>query len=175
MQMNIPNQQQMNSYTPSYGSYPYNPVQRFQQQDPQFQNIQAQPQNYGIHPGINGKMVLSVENITANDVPMDGTVAFFPKQDLSEIYAKQWAANGTINTVVYKPYIEGDNTQTTNSIGESKNSKIDLSEESIELFMKKFDEVFKKIEELESKIVKSSTSQRKSSTSKRSVSENETD
>lgn len=113
MQMNIPNQQQMNSYTPSYGSYPYNPVQRFQQQEQQFQNVPAQPQNYGIHPGINGKMVLSVENITANDVPMDGTVAFFPKQDLSEIYAKQWAANGTINTVVYKPYIEGDNTQTT--------------------------------------------------------------
>ena len=111
-------------------------------------------------------MVLSVENITANDVPMDGTVAFFPKQDLSEIYAKQWAANGTINTVVYKPYIEGDNTQTTNSMGDSQNSKIDLSEESIQVFMKKFDEVFKKIEELESKLVKSSTSQRKSSTSK---------
>ena len=42
---------------------------------------------------INGRVVQSADMITANDVPMDGSVAFFPTQDLSEIYAKSWDAS----------------------------------------------------------------------------------
>lgn len=34
---------------------------------------------------LTGKVVQTLEAITANDVPMDGTAAFFPKQDLSEM------------------------------------------------------------------------------------------
>ena len=52
---------------------------------------------------INGRVVQSADMITANDVPMDGSVAFFPTQDLSEIYAKSWDANGKIVTRLFKP------------------------------------------------------------------------
>lgn len=62
-------------------------------------NQQAMPQQIA---GVNGRIVQAVENINANEVPMDGSMAFFPKQDLSEIYVKGWNANGTINTIVYK-------------------------------------------------------------------------
>lgn len=65
----------------------------------QFQQMQS---------GINGKVVPAVENITANDVPMDGSVAFFPRQDMSEIYAKSWNADGTIRTIVFKPVLDGN-------------------------------------------------------------------
>lgn len=56
-----------------------------------------------VQTGIAGKIVQSVEQVVANDVPMDGSIAVFPKQDLSEIYAKQWGADGTIKTVVFRP------------------------------------------------------------------------
>lgn len=45
-------------------------------------NQQPMPQQIA---GINGRIVQAVENINANEVPMDGSMAFFPKQDMSEI------------------------------------------------------------------------------------------
>lgn len=62
-------------------------------------NQQPMPQQIA---GINGRIVQAVENINANEVPMDGSMAFFPKQDMSEIYVKGWNADGTIRTIVYK-------------------------------------------------------------------------
>lgn len=63
-------------------------------------NQQPMPQQIA---GINGRIVQAVENINANEVPMDGSMAFFPKQDMSKIYVKGWNADGTIRTIVYKP------------------------------------------------------------------------
>lgn len=107
----------MNNYLPQYGAYQYNPmanIQRFQSQEqiqPQIQ--QPVPQQIA---GINGRIVQAVENINANEVPMDGSMAFFPKQDMSEIYVKGWNADGTIRTIVYKPYTDPKDNQTVNSI-----------------------------------------------------------
>lgn len=73
--MNMPYQQPMMNYTPNYGAYQYNPManyQRYQQPEPT--------------QGISGRVVQAVETINPNEVPMDGSVAFFPKQDLTEIY-----------------------------------------------------------------------------------------
>lgn len=122
-------------------------------------NQQAMPQQPA---GINGRIVQAVENINANEVPMDGSMAFFPKQDLSEIYVKGWNANGTINTIVYKPYTEPNN-QTTNSMANAENAKFTLSDESTELFMSKFDELSEKIGQLENRFDKSLGTQRKTS------------
>lgn len=52
---------------------------------------------------LNGMMVQSIETITADAVPMDGSAAFFPKQDLSEIYVKSWNPDGTIKTLTFRP------------------------------------------------------------------------
>lgn len=90
--MNMPYQQPMMNYTPNYGAYQYNPMasyQRYQQPEPT--------------QGISGRVVQAVETINPNEVPMDGSVAFFPKQDLTEIYAKSWNADGTIRTLTFKP------------------------------------------------------------------------
>ena len=104
MQMNPYQISQTNSYVPQYQSYQqaYNPMQNIQrfQQPQQFEQMQQ---------GIFGKVVQSQDSIVANDVPMNGAVAFFPKSDLSEIYAKQWSADGTISTMVFKP-VQNDNT-----------------------------------------------------------------
>lgn len=108
--MPIPNQmyQPYNQQT-MYGQY--NSYYPYQYQQPRYDLQQNQPlfnQQQSIQPqqqaGLNGKVVQAVEQITANDVPMDGSVAVFPKQDMSEIYTKSWNADGTIRTIVYRPY-----------------------------------------------------------------------
>ena len=126
--MNNPYQQPiMSNYIPQYGAYQYNPmanIQRFQSQEqiqPQIQ--QPMPQQIA---GINGRIVQTVENINANEVPMDGSMAFFPKQDMSEIYVKGWNADGTIKTVVYKPYTAPKDNQTVNSMANTENAKFTL-------------------------------------------------
>lgn len=123
-------------------------------------NQQAMPQQPA---GINGRIVQAVENINANEVPMDGSMAFFPKQDMSEIYVKGWNANGTINTIVYKPYTAPKDNQTVNSMANTENAKFTLSDESTQLFLNKFDELSEKIGRLEDRFDKSLGTQRKTS------------
>ena len=144
MQMNPYQIPQANNYIPQYQTYQqaYNPMQNIQrfQQPQQFEQMQQ---------GIFGKVVQSQDSIVANDVPMNGSVAFFPKSDLSEIYAKQWSADGTISTMVFKP-IQNDNPNKLSQ--DTEKLKIGLSDEATEIFNKHFDTLFSKMEELEKKI-----------------------
>lgn len=138
----------------------YNPLAQVQNRAIDYQqNIPNNYQQNQIVQGINGKIIAEMSQITANDVPMDGSVAFFPKQDLSEVYAKSWNADGTIRTVTYKPVL--DNEPKTTS--EPEKLKCDLSEESAQNIMNKFDEISDRLGQLE----KSLQSQRKTSQSQR--------
>ena len=79
------------------------PQQQFYNQTAAVQQYQQPSYMQQAAQRINGRVVQSADMITANDVPMDGSVAFFPTQDLSEIYAKSWDANGKIVTRLFKP------------------------------------------------------------------------
>jgi hypothetical protein len=155
--MPIPNQmyQPYNQQT-MYGQY--NSYYPYQYQQPRYDLQQNQPlfnQQQSIQPqqqaGLNGKVVQAVEQITANDVPMDGSVAVFPKQDMSEIYTKSWNADGTIRTIVYKPYTASQPDVANNSADMSK-MKMGLSDEATEAFMARFDSLERKFDELMPKI-----------------------
>lgn len=137
-------------------------LQNYQQslQQPMQMNQQPMPQQIA---GINGRVVQAVENINANEVPMDGSMAFFPKQDLSEIYVKGWNANGRIKTIVYKPYTESDGNNVSNPTTDIENAKFTLSDESTQLFLNKFEELSEKIGQLEDRFDKSLGTQRKTS------------
>lgn len=154
-----------NSYMQSQNPYMdrMNFLQNYQQslqQQPMQMNQQPIPQQI---VGINGRIVQAVENINANEVPMDGSMAFFPKQDMSEIYVKGWNADGTIRTIVYKPYTEPGGSNAGNPTTDIENAKFTLSDESTELFMSKFDELSEKIGQLEDRFDKSLGTQRKTS------------
>lgn len=138
-----------------------NYMQQYQQnlQPVQQQSVPVQPQQT---IGIAGRTVQSVEQITANEVPMDGSLAFFPKQDMTEIYAKQWNADGTIKTVIYRPVIDN----AVNSQGNNQNQQITIPDEVTKVFMDRFDELSNKMEQLENSLTKSSTNVRKTSTKK---------
>lgn len=137
-------------------------LQNYQQslQQPMQMNQQPVPQQTA---GINGRVVQAVENINANEVPMDGSMAFFPKQDLSEIYVKGWNANGRIKTIVYKPYTESDGNNVSSPTTDIENTKFTLSDESTQLFLNKFEELSEKIGQLEDRFDKSLGTQRKTS------------
>ncbi len=161
---------QMNNYGQQYNpQQPYMDrlagLQQYQQtlQQPQMVGTQMSLPNQSI--GLNGKMVDTVEQITANDVPMDGSVAIFPKKDMSEIYLKSWTPNGTIATVVFKPILEA---QENNSISTPTEMKIGMDNEVTEVFMQRFDELKTKLEELEKSMTKPMTKSTVSRTKKES-------
>lgn len=76
---------------------------------------------------------------------MDGSVAFFPKQDLTEIYAKSWNADGTIRTLTFKPVL---NDKADILSGDTEKLEFDLSEKATEGIMAKLNELSEKIEQL---------------------------
>lgn len=84
-------------YQPAFPQYaqPYGTVQ--------YQPPQMPPQPLQQPRGIAGRMVGAPSEIVPNEVPMDGSVAFFPTSDGSAIFAKAWNPNGTISTVRYAP------------------------------------------------------------------------
>ena len=151
-----------NNQMPMYQAPMYNQQMQSNLQPQQYQQNMFPTQMTGtsqqfqqIPNGINGKVVPAVENITANDVPMDGSVAFFPRQDMAEIYAKSWNADGTIRTIVFKPVLDGN----PNNIPQTEEKlKIGLSEDVTEVFMKRFDDIADRIEKLEKSMTKSNGS-----------------
>lgn len=83
--------------------YYQNPFQQYQQYAPMIPQQMPQMQAPQMRTGITGRMVKSVDEIAPSEVPMDGTVAFFPSQDGSVIFAKGWNTDGTISTIEYAP------------------------------------------------------------------------
>ena len=121
------------------------PQQQFYNQAAALQQYQQPPYMQQAAQRINGRVVQSADMITANDVPMDGSVAFFPTQDLSEIYAKSWDANGKIVTRLFKPVSDS---YPSNPTQDTEKLKIGLSDEVTQVFMKRFDELEKRIDDL---------------------------
>ena len=94
---------QMQNHRMQYGQIPNG----FQNQIPQNQQFSMSQQP--VNP-LNGRIVNSIEEITANDVPMNVPYSIFPKNDLSQIYIKSWNPNGIIQTIAYAP-IQPENTE----------------------------------------------------------------
>lgn len=167
-----PNPYQSMNYNiqPAYQQYGYNPY--FQQpriQQPQIEPVQNVNQfQQQLPSGINGRVVQSVEMITANDVPMDGSAAFFPMQDMSAILAKSWNADGTIKTVIFKPINEN---VLQNEIQNKENLKFDLSEGTVAAFMDRFDELSERLEQLELSVNKTTSKSSTQSTKRKADAE----
>lgn len=87
---------------------PYNPMMPFPQYPYQQQVYQPMPQTVmpnqsrTISP-IAGRVVNSLDEITVQEVPTDGTVAWFPSADGSCVYAKRWTPDGNITTMRFTP------------------------------------------------------------------------
>ena len=162
MQTYQPYYPQMNNYNQQYNpQQPYMErlagLQQFQQSLQAQQPQQPQQQFQQMPMGISGRVVPNSEAIAANDVPMDGSVAFFPMQDMSQILAKSWNADGTIKTVIYKPFVETPSNLST----ANEKFNVELSDDVTQAFMQRFDDIADRISRLEQSMTKTSTSKTK--------------
>lgn len=105
-------------------------MQRIQTQEPQYQQF-SQPQ-YKQPIGLQGKSVDSVDVVKAMDIPLDGSISYFPITDGSAIITKQLQQDGTSKTIIYKPIQEEEVKNETKYITEEQLNnaikKIDLSD-----------------------------------------------
>ena len=62
-----------------------------------------------------GKMVDSIDVVKATDIPMDGNAYYFPKADGTEVYCKQWLQNGTTRILTFKPVLEDNPNNVSNT------------------------------------------------------------
>ena len=89
-----------NNYQPmQYGNQFFQ--QQMQQVQPRIQPEQFISNNKTI--GLQGKIVDNVDVVKATDIPLDGSVSYFPLTDGTAIVTKQLQQDGTSKIIVYKP------------------------------------------------------------------------
>lgn len=96
-----------------YGN-PYYTQPRFQPMTNQQMINQPLPQQNFIPPitqptqqvGLLGKIVENIEMVRISEIPLDGSISYFPLSDGSGIVTKQLMTDGTSKLVVYKPVEE---------------------------------------------------------------------
>ena len=91
-------------YGNNYGFNPYYQQQRFQnaEQQPMMTTYQ-QPMQLTKPSYLLGKSVDNIDVVKATDIPLDGSISYFPLTDGSAIVSKQLQNDGTSKIVVYKP------------------------------------------------------------------------
>lgn len=149
-----------------YQAIPYNQFYGPQFQ-PQMQRMQQQPQPqiqpemqfnqqpmYRQPAGLQGKSVDNVEVVKATDIPLDGSISYFPLTDNSAIVTKQIQQDGTSKIIVYKPVTTDESevkekyvteTELTNAI---KNIDINAWKEENKLIKKQLKDISRDIEDL---------------------------
>lgn len=102
---------------------------------------------------LNGKSVDSIDVVKAMDIPLDGSISYFPIADGSAIVTKQLQTDGTSKTIVYRPVNEEKKdipAYVTMSELEKTISELDFSD--IEDVKDELKEVKKELKELKNKI-----------------------
>lgn len=99
----------MNFNNPYYNPVGYNSYQQmYRQPIQQMQPIQPIQQSMQSPNFLQGKLVDSIDVVKATDIPLDGSVSYFPIADGSLIATKQLQMDGTTKICVYKPIIENE-------------------------------------------------------------------
>lgn len=93
-------------YNPNiYNTNPYMNYGNYYNQQPQQQAIQ---QNlYRTPMGLQGKQIDSLDVVKATDIPLDGSISYFPLADGTAIATKQLMPDGTSKITIFKP-VDGD-------------------------------------------------------------------
>ena len=98
--------------------------------------------------GLQGKTVDNIEVVKATDIPLDGSISYFPLVDGSSIVTKQLMQDGTSRMIVYKP------AETTPKANTTESKEIYVTEKQLEEKLKTFnnEELKQEIEKLKKQI-----------------------
>lgn len=144
----------------NYGYNPYFSNQKFPQMEqmttPNYNQQYQQPMQMQKISGLLGKSVDNIDVVKAMDIPLDGSVSYFPLTDGSAIVSKQLQSDGTSKIVVYKPTNEEKKEQikyaTIEDIQNAIN-EIDFNDiQEIQEIIDEFKELKKEIKDLKGKI-----------------------
>ena len=110
---------QMNNYGQTMPNPYMDRITQLQQYQQNLQHPVVPTQMSGANQQMNviGKIVDSIDVVKATDVPMDGSMYYFPKADGTEIFGKQWLSNGQTRILTFKPVLE-DNPNNVSSDAE---------------------------------------------------------
>lgn len=87
--------------------YGINPYYNNYMQQGQMQNQIPVNQNFRGITGLQGKQIDSLDVVKATDIPLDGSVSYFPLADGTAIATKQLMQDGTSKIVIFKPTDNG--------------------------------------------------------------------
>lgn len=91
-----PQMQRLQNIEPQYPQYSQS-QSGYQPQQSQVQQQVAQPVL-----GLQGKLIDNVDVVKVMDIPMDGSISYFPLADGSTILTKQLQSDGTSKILMYK-------------------------------------------------------------------------
>lgn len=125
-----------------YGNNYFNQNQHYQPINMMSQPNLAQPYISPITPmqqtNILGKVVDSLDVVKAIDIPLDGSISYFPLTNGSAIVTKQLQPNGMSKITLYKPVVEKEETV-------DKNEDFDKLKEDLDNLKKEFEDIKTKI------------------------------
>lgn len=84
----------------NYYGYTQPVMPRMEQPYQNYMPYYPQPQK---PQGIQGKSVDNIDVVKATDIPLDGSISYFPLADGTAIVTKQLQADGTSKIIIYKP------------------------------------------------------------------------
>lgn len=94
-----------NPYYTNFQQY-QRPVQPMQPMEQFNNNISQNQASYKQPAGLQGKIVDSVDVVKAMDIPLDGSISYFPLSDGTGIVTKQLQQDGTSKTILFKPVVD---------------------------------------------------------------------
>ena len=96
-----------NPYYMNFQQY-QRPVQPMQPMEQFNNNIQQNQPIYKQATGLQGKTVDSIDVVKAMDIPLDGSISYFPLSDGTGIVTKQLQQDGTSKTILFKPVVDDE-------------------------------------------------------------------
>lgn len=132
---------------PYYGQQPINRPQPVEMSIPQ-QNIPTMALNR--QNGLLGKSVDSIDVVKAIDIPLDGSISYFPIADGSAIVTKQLQQDGTSRIIVYKP-MQNKDTPKYVTIEDLEKRLENLDFEELEDLKTELENIKKEMKELKAK------------------------
>lgn len=140
-----------------YNPQRFQPVEQMNQINPQINQL-GQQMNQQFMQNMNqfnnqmtllGKSVDSIEVVKAMDIPLDGSISYFPLTDGSAIVTKKLQSDGTSKTIIYKP-IEESNKEVPNYVTfeELENAIADIDLSDIKDLKDEFEQLQKEMKEI---------------------------
>lgn len=144
-----------NTYNPYFTQPPMQQTPRMQTVEQSTQPIQPYTQPIQITKplGLLGKSVDSIEVVKATDIPLDGSISYFPLTDGSAIVTKQLKADGTSKTIIYKPIQEDVKEQPQYATIDDLNKKFnEINFDDIDDLKDEFKDIKKDIKDIKAKL-----------------------